>query len=104
LSSRKAGGRGSLMKLLRGTSPFWWGLPLVLVIALPWFIHANVRTNGEFVRVFFWHHNFERAMGGAEDLAEHPWWYYGPRLLVDALPASLLLLPAVVILIRSRAW
>jgi hypothetical protein len=84
--------------------PFLWGLPLVLALALPWFIQANVRTNGEFFRVFFWHHNFERAMGGADDLAEHPWWYYGPRLLVDALPASLLILPAIALFLRRRAW
>jgi hypothetical protein len=85
-------------------APFWWGLPLVFAIALPWFIQANVRTNGEFFRVFFWHHNFERAMGGAEDLAEHPWWYYGPRLLVDALPASLVILPAIALLLRRGVW
>jgi hypothetical protein len=82
-------------------SSLLWGLPLALAIAAPWFIQANARTNGEFFRVFFWHHNFERAMGGAEDLAEHPWWYYGPRLLVDALPASLVVIPALVLFLRG---
>ena len=41
-------------------------------------------------------------MGDADELAVHPWWYYGPRLLVDALPWSLLILPAFVWLVRGR--
>lgn len=79
----------------------FWGLPLSIALAAPWFIYANIQTHGEFFRVFFWHHNFERAMGGSAELAEHPWWYYGPRLLVDALPWSVLIVPALIWLIRG---
>jgi 4-amino-4-deoxy-L-arabinose transferase-like glycosyltransferase len=68
----------------------WWGLPLTLAVALPWYLWANARTDGELFRVFFWHHNFDRGFGG-EGLAAHPWWFYGPRLLADLLPWSLLL-------------
>src|SRR5262249_19999675 len=71
-----------------------WGVPLSLKLALPWFIWANAKTQGEFFRVFFWYHNVQRALGGAEALAQHSWWYYGPRLLVDALPWSVALIPA----------
>jgi 4-amino-4-deoxy-L-arabinose transferase-like glycosyltransferase len=68
-----------------------WGLPLVLVLALPWYVWANVHTHGELFRVFFWYHNVERAFGGSGVLHAHPVWLYGPRLVVDLLPWSLLL-------------
>ncbi len=66
-----------------------WGLPLVLAVAGPWFVVAHVRTEGAFTRVFFWYHHVQRATGGAEALAAHPWWFYGPRFFFDALPWSL---------------
>jgi 4-amino-4-deoxy-L-arabinose transferase-like glycosyltransferase len=68
-----------------------WGLPLVAAVAGPWFVIAHLRTGGEFTRVFFWYHHFQRATGGAAALASHPWWFYGPRLAVDFLPWSPLL-------------
>jgi 4-amino-4-deoxy-L-arabinose transferase-like glycosyltransferase len=69
----------------------WWGVPLTLAVALPWYLWANARTDGELFRVFFWHHNIDRGFGGEGGLAAHPWWFYGPRLLADLLPWSLLL-------------
>jgi 4-amino-4-deoxy-L-arabinose transferase-like glycosyltransferase len=69
----------------------WWGLPLVALIAAPWYLWANAHTDGELFRVFFWHHNLQRGLGGGEGLAAHPWWFYGPRLAVDLLPWSLAL-------------
>jgi 4-amino-4-deoxy-L-arabinose transferase-like glycosyltransferase len=68
-----------------------WGLPLVLIVAGPWFVAAHWRTHGEFTRVFFWYHHVQRATGGAAALASHPWWFYGPRFAFDFLPWSLLL-------------
>jgi 4-amino-4-deoxy-L-arabinose transferase-like glycosyltransferase len=87
-----------------GWKSFRWGIPLSLLIAAPWFIEANSLTDGRFFQVFFWHHNFERAIGGSDTLAVHPWWYYGPRLLVDALPWSIPLIPAIVVLFRLGIW
>ncbi|HEY8504176.1 MAG TPA: glycosyltransferase family 39 protein [Gemmataceae bacterium] len=79
--------------------------PLVFAAAaLPWFVWANHATGGELFRVFVWHHNVERALGGAEELASYPWWYYGPRFLVDCLPWT----PALAVLLagwlRSGGW
>ncbi|MFL5340194.1 MAG: ArnT family glycosyltransferase, partial [Gemmataceae bacterium] len=102
---RKARGEGAQVRLPRGSvGSLLWGVPLALALSLPWFIWASATTHGEFFRVFFWYHNVQRALGGADELAVHPLWYYGPRLLVDALPASLVLLPAAVVFIRRGLW
>jgi len=97
-----------LERVLNGERLGWlslvWGIPFVTALTLPWFIEANDLTHGEFFRVFFWHHNFERAMGGSNELAVHPWWFYGPRLLVDALPWTIPLVPAVFLFLRYGIW
>lgn len=72
----------------------WWGVPLTLAVALPWYLWANARTDGELFRVFVWHHNFDRGLGAEGALRAHPWWFYGPCLLRDLFPWGLLL-PAV---------
>lgn len=64
------------------------GTLAVLALALPWFLWANHATDGEFVRVFFWHHNVERFAGTSATLASHPMWYYVPRFAADFLPWS----------------
>jgi 4-amino-4-deoxy-L-arabinose transferase-like glycosyltransferase len=70
-------------------SSLWWGIPWLLLLTAPWFLAANARTGGRLWDVFFWHHNLERGLGGSEALAVHPWWFYGPRALIDLLPWSL---------------
>jgi hypothetical protein len=79
-------------------------VPLVLLVAGPWYAWAHVHTDGEFFRVFLWHHNVERGLGGSERLRAHPWWYYGPQFLFDFLPWSSLLLLAGVWSWRRRLW
>jgi hypothetical protein len=73
---------------------------VALAIAAPWFIWANAATDGEFFRVFFVYHHFNRAFGGAETLAGHPWWFYLPRFAADFLPWTPLLLAGV----AARRW
>jgi 4-amino-4-deoxy-L-arabinose transferase-like glycosyltransferase len=85
------------------TSSLLWGLPLIVAIALPWFVIAHLRTDGEFTRVFFWYHHVQRATGGAPTLATHPWWFYVPRLAFDFLPWSPLLLVGGWSTMRRRA-
>ena len=82
----------------------WWGLPLVALLTVPWFLWANTVTNGEFFRVFFWHHNLERGLGGSADLEQHPWWFYLPRFAFDFLPWTPLLGVAVWQLLRRGWW
>lgn len=90
------------LALLRSTT-LGWGIPLVLAIASPWFVWANHRTNNQLWEVFFWYHNVERGLGGAEALASHPWWFYGPRAVVDLLPWSLIAPWAIYVFFRNGA-
>lgn len=82
----------------------WWGMPLLLGLTLPWYVWANMNTDGEFFRVFFWRHNLDRGFGTDGTLAAHPWWFYGPRLAFDLLPWSLLLLPLIWYFLRNDRW
>jgi 4-amino-4-deoxy-L-arabinose transferase-like glycosyltransferase len=86
-----------------GDYGLWWGAPLVALIVLPWFIWANGETDGQLWSVFFVKHNLERGLGGGT-LTAHPWWFYGPRLLADALPWSVVLVPAIFLFFRRGWW
>jgi len=81
----------------------WWGIPLVLAIAIPWYLWANWETQGRLVDVFLWKHNIERALSSGNHVA-YPWWFYGPQLALDFLPWSLLLPVAVWMTIRQGWW
>jgi hypothetical protein len=48
-------------------------------------------TGGEYFWSFFVYHNVERAVGTSEALKSGPFWFYIPRLFVDAFPWSILL-------------
>ena len=83
----------------------WLFGPLVLgAIAVPWFVWADIATDGEFFRVFFWHHTIARFMGSSPQLATHPGWYYAPRFAVDFLPWTPVLIGLVVWSVRSGCW
>jgi 4-amino-4-deoxy-L-arabinose transferase-like glycosyltransferase len=81
----------------------WWGLPLVAALTVPWFWYADRVTGGELMRVFFWHHNVERGLGGS-GLRGHPWWFYAPQFAVDFLPWSLLVPVVVWYFVRGGHW
>jgi hypothetical protein len=88
---------------LLGDFGMWWGLPLVLLLTVPWYWLADAQTGGELTRVFLWHHNVERGLGGSR-LRGHPWWFYGPQLMLDLLPWSLLLPAALWLGLRRGRW
>jgi 4-amino-4-deoxy-L-arabinose transferase-like glycosyltransferase len=87
-------------------SSLWWGVPLVLLVTVPWFWWANEQTNGQFFRVFFWKHNLARGFSTEEDGAMHarPFWFYGVHLFGDLVPWALLLPAAVVYFVRQQRW
>jgi 4-amino-4-deoxy-L-arabinose transferase-like glycosyltransferase len=79
--------------------------PLVVAaVALPWFVWVNAATDGEFLRVFFWHHTVARFTGSSPLLASHPAWYYLPRFAVDFLPWTPALVGLAVWAVRSGHW
>jgi 4-amino-4-deoxy-L-arabinose transferase-like glycosyltransferase len=81
----------------------WWGLPLVAAVTVPCFYWLDAASGGEFGRVFFWHHNVERGLGGSS-LRSNPWWFYPPQFAVDFLPWSPLLAVAAVWCWRRGYW
>jgi hypothetical protein len=79
--------------------------PLVVAaVALPWFVWMNAATDGEFFRVFFWHHTVARFTGSSPLLASHPAWYYLPRFAMDFLPWTPALVALLVWSARSGHW
>jgi 4-amino-4-deoxy-L-arabinose transferase-like glycosyltransferase len=81
----------------------WWGIPLIAIVCLPWFVWANAETSGEFAHVFLWHHNVERGWGGS-GLRSNPWWFYFAQFQGDFLPWSLLLPVACWWILRRGRW
>jgi len=85
--------------LTRDTAP-WRGLrilpgiALLLMLAAPWHILAQLRTP-EFADFYFLHEHLTRFLT-TEHRRVQPWWYYGPLLLAAAMPWSLIALHALI--------
>ncbi len=83
----------------------WFLIPgVVAAIAMPWFVWANYITNGDFLRVFFWHHTIDRFTGNSPLLASHPWWYYVPRFIGDFMPWTPFLNFLAIWSLRTGNW
>ena len=74
-----------------------WGLPLFLVVAVPWFVAVSVR-NPDFPEFFFIHEHFARFLTTVHQRVE-PWWFFLPLLLLGVLPWGFSIVPAAL-----RAW
>lgn len=81
----------------------WWGIPLILVIAGPWFFWTAFQTDGA-LEESLWYHNVVRAVGGVEKMRARPILFYIPRLAVDFLPWSALLPFALWYIFRRQRW
>ncbi|MCL6523908.1 MAG: glycosyltransferase family 39 protein [Thermoflavifilum sp.] len=66
----------------------WSGLLLFLLIALPWYVAVGIRTHGEWIKAFFWYHNFHR-FSSALDAHGGPFILPLLFVLVGMLPFSL---------------
>lgn len=78
---------------LRGVRPLW-GVPLMLVIAAPWFIAITVATNGAFLGEAVGHDFVGKLFGGQEAHGAPPG-YYLLLLTATFWPGSLLLGPVI---------
>jgi len=69
-------------------APFRFLHPLIVAAfcatALPWYVVCSLR-NPDFLRVFIWHHNFQRYL---TPVFEHrqPFWFYAPILILATIP------------------
>lgn len=70
------------------------GLLVVLAIALPWYVWVGLRTEGEFLRRFFFEEHLGRATTSFENHSGG-WWFYPLMLLVGTFPWSVFLVPVV---------
>ncbi len=76
---------------------WWYGVPIFLVIAAPWFVAVS-RANPEFAHFFFVHEHFERFLT-TEHRRVEPWWYFLPIVAVGFLPWAFAM-PAAI----AHAW
>jgi len=70
------------------------GIALLVALAAPWHILAQLRTP-EFADFYFLHEHLTRFLT-TEHRRVQPWWYYGPLLLAAAMPWSLIALHALI--------
>ena len=86
---------------LRALRPLW-GVPLMLVIAAPWFIAISVATGGAYLGDAVGH-DFMGKLFGAQEAHGAPPGYYLALLAITFWPASLLLGPTFAWAWRDRA-
>jgi 4-amino-4-deoxy-L-arabinose transferase-like glycosyltransferase len=83
------------------------GVLVTLAVALPWYVMVDLRTNGEWVRMFIYESCVRRF---TEPSLGHsgPIWYYLPAILIGFFPWSVFLGPTCVDIYRrlreGRPW
>lgn len=89
-----SGWSGRLWQLLTEFWPATWslrpltGVTVVLLVAAPWYLWVGLRTDGEFLRVFFWEHNVSRATQAMEGHRGPFGLYYVGAILIGFFPWS----------------
>jgi 4-amino-4-deoxy-L-arabinose transferase-like glycosyltransferase len=71
------------------------GTALAFAVAIPWYVCVGMRTNGAWLRGFFFEHNLGRALNAMEG-HQGGWWFYPAASLVGLFPWSLLLIPILI--------
>jgi 4-amino-4-deoxy-L-arabinose transferase-like glycosyltransferase len=72
-----------------------YGTVVMLLVAVPWYAWVGWRTDGEFLRGFFWEHNVRRATESMENHRGSPLFFYPVTLLIGFFPASIFALPTI---------
>lgn len=74
--------------------PWLRAIGLFALVAVPWFVAVELATPGA-VRFFLMHENLARVTGSMDTMHWEPWWYFGPVLLMAAVPWTLYLPGAI---------
>lgn len=77
----------------------WFGLPLVALIAVPWFAIEISVTKGAYYREFILRENFQRFTGVVDHKAA--WWYHIAAMFGGFFPWTLFLPGAVLTVLNS---
>jgi len=76
-------------------------LAIALLIALPWYVLVELRTEGDFLNLFFFKEHLGRSTTAFENHSGGIW-YYPLSNLIGFFPWSLFWLPAAIILYRHQ--
>ena len=79
-----------------------YGLLVTTAVSLPWYVIELIIEGQPFWDSFFGYHNLQRFTSVVNDHLQ-PWWFFGPVMLIAALPFTPLLLVALTELPRQRA-
>ena len=77
-------------------------LMIALLVALPWYVMVSLKTEGEFLNIFF----LKEHLGRSTTMFEHHgggFWFYPLAILFGFFPWSLFWLPVAIILYRRQA-
>lgn len=77
---------------------------MLLLVAAPWYLAVGWKTQGEWLRIFFWEHHVSRATQTMEGHSGHPLIYYPAVLLVGIFPWSILTVPGLIWLAAQKPW
>ena len=97
-----------LFGTLRSDLPLAWtrlrplpGLAITAAVSLPWYVLELLIEGQPFWDSFFGYHNLQRFTSVVNDHLQ-PWWFFGPVMLVAAMPFAPLLLLGLARLPRQR--
>jgi len=76
-------------------------LAIALLIALPWYVLVGLRTEGDFLNLFFLKEHLDRSTIAFENHSGGIW-YYPVSILIGFFPWSIFWLPAAIILYRYQ--
>ena len=77
------------------------GLLLTALVSFPWYLAELLFEGQAFWDSFFGYHNLQRFTSVVNDHLQ-PWWFFGPVMLVAALPFTPFLLKGLIGVPRSR--
>ena len=78
------------------------GMVVIASVAVPWYVWVGVRTDGAWLREFFFEHNVGRALRPMEGHDGGAFYYYPLAILCGFFPWSVFTVPALLFYYRAR--